>query len=172
MTESDDLELDVSDIFSALTAARDQSVFEVLEDMKRFDAADAMEEFKRRRPSKMRFDDVVASLRLLPELAGIEEPVFRKRARILTEVGMLLYAVTCDPLDGKYWVLAGVHCFANEDCDLERRNSFVLLDFEGHAAVVQSDIFQDAMHPSATGDVYLLYVYDVLIEGQDAPLTA
>src|SRR5690606_14444602 len=108
-----------------------------IDDMRRFDPGDAMDAFHRAALPKMRFDAVLETLRRLPELDSVEDRVFRKRARILTELGTLIYAVSCDPVDETFWALAGVHCFPSEQCDLERRNGFVLLDYAGNAAMVQ-----------------------------------
>jgi hypothetical protein len=132
---------------------------------------DAMSAFHDAALPKLRFDAVRAALACLPELesiASIRGHVFRQRARILTEHGTLIYAFTCDPLDVHRLVLTGMHCFPAEDCVGKRPNHFVLLDLDGTAAMIQADVYEEAMDPACTGHVYLLYVYDVLPEGSGA----
>jgi hypothetical protein len=159
-------EYDITGIMSAITTSRRQSVSEVLADMERFDVGDAMEAFDRSCLEKMRWEEVLPVLQLLPRLLTPGEPVFQLRARMVTELGMLFYAVTCDPLDQQNWLFAGVHCFPNEAFDLERRGGFVLMPYDGIAAIIPSEVFEAAMDPSATGSVYLLHVYDIQIEGR------
>ncbi len=169
MSSGPELGIDITEVMTALCAARGQSVEELLTDMRRFDPAEAMEVFERAALPKMSFEAAVARLRSLPDLDSVDDRVFRKRARILTEFGTFLYLVSCDRLDDGHWALAGVHCFPTEECDLGRRNGFVLIDYAGDAAIIQFEIFEQILQLTAPDRIYLLHIYDILLDGNDTP---
>lgn len=79
---------------------------------------------------------------------------------------VLFYAVTYGILDENLCLFAGVHCLPKESCDLERRETFVLLPYQDRAVILQADIFEAAMEASSSGSVQLMHVYDVRIAGE------